>query len=239
MVPKIVFSGLFSSTIASDGTDHFAPLNKIPKSYGIKFSSVPSTPEKQITSLKGCSKTNSFIKNFSQISVHTQSPLNKESYEILYPDIPSLDSKKSVTPQKIRDRLDKGAPPPKRSLFTLSKRELFQRIITNPIIMQTILKELSNGDLYRLSQVSRSLEFAVKQNVDASGRFNSYMKTFHSTKENYRITPPSSPEKDEEEIGSVSPSTRKHQDYWEASNCFYIKDKLFSQNCLLLNLFIF
>lgn len=196
------------------------PYTKVSNDPYLKFKSAPNTPEKQITTSKGYPKkanTNSFIKNFSQVNVHTQSPLNKEAYEILYPDLPPLESvKKMITPQKIWDRLDKAAGPAKKCLFSLSKRESFRRIVTNPIIMRRILKELSNGDLYRLSQVSTSLENSILSDVEASGRYIKYKKDYYVQKENYKITPPSSPEK-VEEIGSSSPSTKKHQEFWEVS----------------------
>lgn len=203
----------------SDEIDEHAPFYKISKGIDCKFKSAPNTPQKQISSNKGYSRkanTNSFIKNFSQISVLAQSPLNKEAYDILYPDIPPLESLKTVTPQKIRDRLDKASGPAKKCLFS-TRRDLFRKIVTNPIVMEHILKELSNGDLYRLSQVSKSLENAILCDVEASTRFKVYMKAFHTHKENYKITPPSSPEKDEEETGSASPSTKNHQEYWEVS----------------------
>lgn len=184
--------------------------------------SVPSTPEKQILSSTGHPKkanTNSFIKSFSQINVHSQSPLNKEAYEILYPDLPQLESK-LITPQKICDRLNKTTGTIKKCLFSVSKKELFKRITTNPIIMHIILKELSNGDLYRLSQTSNSLKNAILYDAHASNRFTNYMKSFHMTKENYEITPPSSPEKDETENSRASPNTKKHQDFWKVSKRF-------------------
>lgn len=186
----------------------------------MKCKSVPNTPEKQILNKGYCKKANthSFIKNFSQINVHTSSPPNKEYINILYPDLPSLESlKKSVTPQKNRDRLDKVAGPAKKCLFSSSKRESFRKMVTNAIIMRQILKHLSSGDLYRLSQVSTSFKDAILWDIDASERFMTYKKTYYSLKENYKITPPSSPEKDEQEVGSLSPSSRKHQEFWEVS----------------------
>lgn len=167
-----------------------------------------------------CKKANthSFVKNLSQINVHTQSPHIKEYINILYPELPSLESqKKSVTPQKMRDRLDKVTGPAKKCLFSSSKKESFRKVVTNNIIMQQILKHLSSGDLYRLSQVSRSFEDAILYDVDASERFITYKKTYYSLKENYKITPPSSPEKDEQEVGSLSPCSRKHQEFREVS----------------------
>lgn len=207
---------MFSSISESSEIQEKLPFNKIQRGGEIKFVSAPNTPEKQTTPTRGYPRkahTNSFVKNFSQISVHTQSPLNKEAYDILYPDLPQLESlKKAITPHKIKDRIHRATDLAHKSL---SKRELFKKIVTNPIIMQKILKELSTGDLYRLSQVSVCLENAILDDVKASGRFITYMKAYHSHKENYKITPPSSPEKDVEEDGSLSPSMRKHQSFWK------------------------
>lgn len=206
--------------------------------------SVPNTPEKQIIPNPIYSRkanTSSFLKHFSQISVHTQSPLNKEAYDILYPDLPPLESK-SLTPQKIKDRFDKASGVAKKCLFTHSKRELFKQIVTNPIIMSKIFKELSNGDLYRLSQVSESLKHSILLDFESSQRYHNYMKSFCKYKENYRITPPSSPEKNEEDTNSWSPSSKKHRDFWNVSNlytcivfdCLLLFENFYLQICKFL-----
>lgn len=151
--------------------------SKISRCDGVQelYHSVPNTPQKQIVSSNICSKkanTSSFIKTFSQISVQSQSPLNKEAYDILYPELPPLErQKKTVTPQKTRESLSKyGNSSSKKYVFSSSHKELFKKIICNNIIMGRILKELSTGDLYRLSQVSQSLKDAILTDTEASKR---------------------------------------------------------------------
>ncbi|CAG9820509.1 unnamed protein product [Phaedon cochleariae] len=181
---------------------HFKKLFK-PNNIKRRFCSAPNTPEKQVQDNLKKSNTNSFIKNFAQVTVHTQSPLNKEALDILYPDLPPLEPvRKPLTPQKFRDSfdrsLDRSATPAKKRLFSLSRKELFKSIVSNNIIMKKILRELSEGDLYRLGQVSKSLRDAILSDIDASGRYSGYMKIHHNYKENYKITPPPSPEKSDE-----------------------------------------
>nr|XP_023011626.1 uncharacterized protein LOC111501926 [Leptinotarsa decemlineata] len=187
------------------------PLKKIFKSSdGVrKFWSAPNTPEKLLVkTVPHKANTNSIVKNFSQINVHTQSPLNKDAYDILYPNIPPLDFKKTLTPQKFKTCLDKSITPAKKCLFSLPKKELFRKIVTNNIIMERILRELSNGDLYRLGQVSRSLKDAILLDPKASNRYTGYLRVHHNHKENYRITPPSSPEQIIDSLKEPSPNSK-------------------------------
>ncbi|KAG5885344.1 hypothetical protein JTB14_014362 [Gonioctena quinquepunctata] len=174
-----------------------------------KYWSAPNTPEKPIKTITHKANTSSFIKNFSQINVQSQSPLNKDAYDILYPNIPSLDpSKKHLTPQKIKCGLDKIITPTKKRLHSLPRKELFRKIVTNNIIMERILAQLSNGDLYRLGQVSTSLKDAILLDPKASTRYLGYLRVHHNHKENYRITPPSSPEQVDEFQNEASPNSK-------------------------------
>ncbi|XP_057670523.1 uncharacterized protein LOC130902406 [Diorhabda carinulata] len=161
-----------------------------------KFCSVPNTPEQQVKysrdTITKKANTNSFIKNFAQFGMQSQSPLNKEAYDILYPELPSLEGKKPATPLKN----DKSSNHVKKRLFHIPKQNLLKTIISNNVIMNIIFKDLSNGDLYRLAQVSNGFKEAILSNHDASSRYLIYSEFYKHHKENYRITPPGSPEKD-------------------------------------------
>lgn len=153
-----------------------------------KFCSVPNTPDQQVKysrdSITKKANTNSFIKNFSQFGMQSQSPLNKEAYDILYPELPSLECKKPATPFKT----DKPSNHVKKRLFHIPKQNLLQTIISNNVIMNIIFKDLSNGDLYRLAKVSNGFKEAILSNHDASSRYLMYSEFYKHHKENYRIT---------------------------------------------------
>lgn len=161
-----------------------------------RFRSAPNTPEKQTRGIRTLTKkanTGSVVKNFSQISA--QSPLHKEAYGILYPDLPPLEpSKKLLTPQKFKE---KTATPAKKCLFAISRRDLFKRVFSNTIVVANIFRYLSDGDLYRLSMVSRSLRDSLELDVSAYERYRRFSRAYEYSKENYRITPPKSPRRDD------------------------------------------
>ncbi|XP_018569958.1 uncharacterized protein LOC108909965 [Anoplophora glabripennis] len=164
-----------------------------------KFRSAPNTPKKQAWDVLDTPKranTSSFVKNFSQINM--QSPLNKEAYGILYPDLPPLEPcKKPLTPQKFKQNLEKTATPAKKCLFVTPRRDLFKKVFSNTIIVANIFRHLSDGDLYRLSMVSHSLKDSLRLDVNAYDRYRRFLYAHKSSKENYRITPPKSPEKED------------------------------------------
>lgn len=160
----------------------------------VRFLSAPNTPEKQIklsTDPTRKPNTNSFIKSSLNV-IQAHSPFNKDSYDILYPSLPSSERSKFVnTPQKHRT-----GTPIKKCLFFNTRQNLFDSVVSNNLIMGKILGFLSNGDLYRLSQVSRSFQRAIMSDCQASLRFTCFLQLHKMQKENYKITPPSSPEKD-------------------------------------------
>lgn len=160
--------------------------------------SVPNTPEQQVKcardSISKRPNTNSFVKNFSQFGIQSQSPLNKEVYSILYPELPSLEPiKKPATPLKV----EKGCSQAKKRLFYQPRLSPLRQILSNSIIMNKILKQLSNGDLYRLAKVSIRFREAILNDFESCSRFLEYTQFYKNHKENYKITPPNSPEKDD------------------------------------------
>ncbi|KAJ8911322.1 hypothetical protein NQ315_017018 [Exocentrus adspersus] len=184
-----------------------------------KIRSAPNTPQRQGTDSRDVARranTSSFVKNFSQVNL--QSPLNKEAYNILYPDLPPLEPcRKILTPQKFRDNLGKIITPAKKCLFTVSRRELFRKIFTNTIIVANIFKHLSDGDLYRLSMVSPSLKDALSLDAQAYDRYRKFLYAYRSSKENYRITPPKSPGK-EDSLLETSPGSRNFHYFYDIAN---------------------
>ncbi|CAH2011907.1 unnamed protein product [Acanthoscelides obtectus] len=181
---------------------------EISRSSNKRFCSLPNTPDKQeIKSIRAASST--AAKNFV-----SQSPLNKDAYDILYPSIPCLDParRQFVTPQKV------NASYIKRCLFSQHNKDPFTSVLSNAVVMRQILKYLSNGDLYRLSQTSKHFKEAIIVNRDAKTRYYNYLQMHKLLKENYKITPPSSPEKDSG-YEDASPGSKNHMYFREIASC--------------------
>lgn len=199
--------------------DYVEPAQKFLKTNGCdKIVTPPSTPEAHMKAFD-CTpkKSSSFQKCSSACSV--PSPL-KEQHDILYPNLKPLDPlRKPLTPQKFREKLDKigqNSTPFKRSLFVSRDNRLFSRILTNDVVMGKIFEYLSNGDLFRVSMVSTGFRVALSRNAKAGHRYQTYRESHKKNKENYKITPPSSPENlgifpD----GAVSPNSRNFVDFIE------------------------
>lgn len=139
-----------------------------------------TTPDKRSEELR----RNTFVQ---------QSPL-KEAQCILYPSLKPI--RKPTSPKKFKDLWHNS--PAKKCLFNTGKDTPINKILSNDTIMRNIFKYLSNGDLFRVSLVSKSMYQALRNSSRAHSRFLDYRGTFRVNKENYRITPPSSPEKDAE-----------------------------------------
>ncbi|XP_072388211.1 uncharacterized protein [Diabrotica undecimpunctata] len=228
----------FSSTLNESFMNNFdkvlkkgldSPVQRTSKSHKTNektFYSVPNTPDQQMKYDRdtfGKSNTNSFVKNFSQFGMQSQSPLHKEAYEILYPELPSLECKKPITPLKI----DKSNLQAKKRLFYKPQQNLLNKIISNHVIMNKILKDLSNGDLYRLAKVSTGFKQAILRDTDASVRFAVYTDYYKDHKENYRITPPTSPEQIEYDTeAQPSPRAKKFQEFYNTGKSLYKNQSL-------------
>ncbi|CAH0549269.1 unnamed protein product [Brassicogethes aeneus] len=147
-----------------------------------KIHSAPCTPVKQV---KIGGNTRSFVKCYPE-----ESPL-KEARSILYPKLKPLEPPRRIlSPLKLK----KFDSPAKKCLF-LNPKALLQKVITNSVIMSVVLKNLSNGDLYRLSKVSESFRQAINNDLSAVIRLRFFDEKHKKNKENYQITPPPSPEK--------------------------------------------
>ncbi|XP_050505714.1 uncharacterized protein LOC126883985 [Diabrotica virgifera virgifera] len=229
----------FSSTLNESFMNNFdevlkkgldSPAQRTSKSHRTneqkKFYSVPNTPDQQIKYGRDTlakSNTNSFVKNFSQFGMQSQSPLHKEAYEILYPELPPLECKKSTTPLKI----DKSNLQAKKRLFYKPQQNLLNKIISNHVIMNKILKDLSNGDLYRLAKVSKAFKEAILRDIDASIRFAVSTDYYKGYKENYRITPPTSPEQIEYDTeAQTSPRAKRFQEFYNTGKSLYKNQSL-------------
>ncbi|KAK9874328.1 hypothetical protein WA026_002678 [Henosepilachna vigintioctopunctata] len=164
----------------------------------------PATPEKRIGSFDDVKKLKPGVYN---LKVVKESPV-KEAHDILYANLKSNIIRKTFSPSKFRENLEKCSSPAKKCLFDSSEKskflKLFYEVTTNSVIMSVLLPYLSDGDLYRLSLVSPSLKRAILMNFEARNRFEIFMEVHRENKENYRITPPRSPEKCDSPPGSPS-----------------------------------
>lgn len=180
-----------------------------------RIRSAPNTPEKQTRGTRDLTKranTSGITKSFSQVTM--QSPLNKEAYGILYPYLPPLEScKKPLTPQKFKEKSTTQA---KKCLFSVSQHSLFKRVFSNAVIVANIFRYMSDGDLYRLSMVSPSLKNSLALDVTAYGRYKRFSCDHKSSKENYRITPPKSPRK-EDGAAEASPGSKNFYYFYDVS----------------------
>ncbi|CAH2016108.1 unnamed protein product [Acanthoscelides obtectus] len=173
-----------------------------------RFCSLPNTPDKQQVKTTRTASS-SVVKNFV-----SQSPLNKDAYDILYPSIPCLDParRQFSTPQKV------NASYSKKCLFFHHNKDPFTAVVSNSVIMTQILKYLSNGDLYRLSQTSKHFKEAIIVDRRAKTRYYRFLQIHALLKENYKITPPSSPEKDSG-YEDASPGSKNHIYFREIASC--------------------
>ncbi|KAL1501778.1 hypothetical protein ABEB36_007043 [Hypothenemus hampei] len=168
----------------------------------------PATPKSHFKAFESTPKKLSlFPRTSSACSV--PSPL-KEQHDILYPNLTPL--KKPFSSQKFLKQSPRNRP---IESFTTEKK-LFNQILNNDIIMDQVFKYLSNGDLFRVSMVSGDFQEALNRNLNASQRYILYKESHKVNKENYKITPPSSPEsKSVFSVGSVSPGRQKFAEFVE------------------------
>ncbi|CAG9857464.1 unnamed protein product [Phyllotreta striolata] len=186
---------LYSPQLSSTLNDSMELVNK--DFANRKFSSVPNTPEQHVKHNRGepvhkRANTSSFVKHFSQIGIHSQSPLRREAYDILYPELPSLEPAKR--PQTPSNGDKTGPNPAKKRLFQPARIRPLTQILSNTLIMNKILRQLSNGDLYRLAKVSTRFRNAIANDFEAYPRYVEFLRAYKHQKENYKITPPNSPE---------------------------------------------
>ncbi|KAL3271107.1 hypothetical protein HHI36_021603 [Cryptolaemus montrouzieri] len=166
--------------------------------------STPATPEKKNGYLEDAKKLKGGT--FYNTKLTNESPL-KEAHDILYANLRS-NNITSFSPLKFRESLEKLASPAKKCLFDSSEKQrnfkLFSQVTSNSVIMSKFFPYLSDGDIYRLSLVSPSLKQAILLNVEARNRFEIFTEVHRENKENYKVTPPRSPEKSDSPPGSPS-----------------------------------
>ncbi|XP_076256637.1 uncharacterized protein LOC143193996 [Rhynchophorus ferrugineus] len=198
------------------------PAFKYYKSNGCeKIETPPSTPESIIKSFDTPKKPILFQKCSSASSV--PSPL-KEQHGILYPDLkPLVPQRKPLTPQKLREKINKD---PVLSRKIVSKEDrLIHEILTNDVIMGKIFYHISDGDLFRISMVSRCFRNSLERNFSARKRFENFKENHKKNKENYKITPPSSPES-KQCYEPVSPRSQKFKEYTDFGNLLNFNQSL-------------
>lgn len=142
---------------------------------------------------------------------YSESPL-KEAIDILYPTKPSVPLRKSATPQKVFGG-KKIYSPAKKRLFneTSLKKDPMKYFAGHSLIIAKIFANLSGGDLYRVSLVSKTWNTALFSDTRAYNRYKDYIDSQKINKENYSITPPNSPPSPDSP--PVSPGSRQFHAY--------------------------
>lgn len=91
----------------------------------------------------------------------------KEQRDLLYPTLKPLEPvKKPLTPQKFKEKVEKL-----RQSSTPNEKCLFETILDVDVVMGQIFQYLSNGELYRVSMVSKGFRNALYKNTKAYNRF--------------------------------------------------------------------
>lgn len=189
-----------------------------------KFKISPSYSEEKPTKyvkLNDCKATQSTpvkVEKQPQSAYYNESPY-KEAIDILYPTKPVINARKTLTPQK-----GSGV----KRIFSPAKKRLFEPIVRvdpmkyfkgNSIILGKIFENLSDGDLYRVSMVSKSWKGALLYDMRAYGRYQGFIEKQKVNKENYSITPPDSPPSPDSP--PVSPSRQAFHAYTKVIPCIY------------------
>lgn len=116
-----------------------------------------------------CTPTKSGIFQRCSSSCSAPSPL-KEQHDILYPTLKPLDQmRKHLTPQKFKGP---NSIPVKKRVYVpeTTTRISLMKVLHNDVVMDHVFKYLSNGDLFRVSMVSRGFRDALLTNFTASNR---------------------------------------------------------------------
>ncbi|XP_019769365.2 uncharacterized protein LOC109543880 [Dendroctonus ponderosae] len=182
-----------------------------PKLFKTNNCDILASPAVEPCNLKAyeCTPTKSGIFQRCSSACSAPSPL-KEQHDILYPTLKPLDQmRKHLTPQKCKDKTGPNSIAVKKRLYVpeTTTRISLMKLLHNDVVMDHVFKYLSNGDLFRVSMVSTGFRNALLSNFMASNRCGMYKELHKKNKENYKITPPSSPESQcLFPEGSVSPS---------------------------------
>lgn len=137
----------------------------------------------------------------------------KEANEILYAHIRNS-ATKIYSPQKF-SICGKLLSPAKKCLFEDLECQktfnLFQKVVSSPVIMAVIFSNLSNGDIYRASLAHPMFKRAIAQNAKVRLEHQIFLEKHKRNKENYQITPPGSPEKSNSPPSS--PNSKNFKDF--------------------------
>lgn len=80
-----------------------------------------------------------------------------------------MPQRKPLTPQKLKEKISRDSTSYRK---VISKEDrLIGGILTNVVIMGKIFSYISDGDLFRLSEVSRDFKNALERNSSAKIRF--------------------------------------------------------------------
>lgn len=181
-----------------------APLINIPETCPTpQFS---STLNESLLNLEKCTITPNYYVERSELNFDTkpskyakfndtpvkekvQSPY-KEAIDILYPAKPVISGRK--TPQKVNSAKRIFSPAKKR-LFAPTRVDPMRYFAWNSLILEKIFENLSDGDLFRISMVSKTWNKALMNDAKASVRYQDFVERHRVNKENYSVTPPDSP----------------------------------------------
>lgn len=130
----------------------------------------------------------------SQSGYYNESPF-KEALDILYPNKPVINAKKAATPQKhlVSSVAKRVFSPAKKRLFEPVRVDPMKYFKGNSLVLEKLFENLSDGDLYRVSMVSKSWNGALLCDRKAYARYLGFVERQRVDKENYTITPPDSP----------------------------------------------
>lgn len=124
-------------------------------------------------------------------STYYESPY-KEACDILYPAKPVVSGRKTLTPQKVNG-VKRIFSPAKKRLFGPTRVDPMLYFVGKSPILEKIFENVSNGDLFRISMVSKTWNEALMSDAKASVRYRDFIEKHRVNKENYSVTPPDSP----------------------------------------------
>lgn len=178
----------FSSTLNESLLDNLEKCSITPNFYMERSDEKPV----KYVKLSDCKPTPSTpVKEKPQGAYYNESPY-KEAIEILYPTKPVIPARKILTPQK-GNGLKRICSPAKKRLFEPARVDPMKYFKGNAIVLSKIFGNLSDGDLFRVSMVSKSWNLGLLSDRRAWTRYQGFVERQKVNKENYTVTPPDSP----------------------------------------------
>lgn len=126
-----------------------------------------------------------------------------------------IQPRKTLTPQKGGIGSKRIFSPAKKRLFEPTRVDPMKYFKGNSIVLGKIFENLSDGDLYRVSLVSKNWNGAVLSDRKACTRYQGFVERQKVNKENYSITPPDSPPSPDSP--PVSPGRQRFHAYTKVS----------------------